>query len=182
MKVELSSCGELPSLHSLSPKARTPEPGSVDAQTGSGRVQLSRSGGGSYSASPRCALNRTEPEGQPQLPWHNCQMPTIWPPPDSAPIVDHTVRGRSVSFSPRLKTSYSIFTDSSLFTICEVRYSRHSMKRYDKCNVKFNLKYNLILLLNGLLNVQYLCFYNWICLCDIYFEHLKNIGYTNLYI
>lgn len=75
-------------------------------------------------------------------------------------IIDHTVRGRSVSFSRRLKTSYSIFTDSSLLTICEVRYSRHSMKRYDKCNVKFILKYNLILLLNGLLNVQYLCFYN----------------------
>lgn len=168
-----SSCGE-------------PEPARVDAQTGSGRVQLSRSGGGSYSASPRCALNRTETVGQPQL--ASCHdtiarcspygLPTT---PLLSLIIDHTVRGRSVSFSPRLKTSYSIFTDSSLFTICEVRYSRHSLKRYDKCNVKFILKYNLILLLNGLLNVQYLCFYNWICLCDIYFEHFKNIGYTNLY-
>lgn len=70
----------------------------------------------------------------------------------------------------------------SLFTICEVRYSRHSMKHYDKCNVKFNLKYNLILLLNGLLNVQHLCFYNYeICSCDIYFEHFKFINYTDVF-
>lgn len=153
LKVELSSCGELPSLHSLSPWAdgRKPEPGRVDAQTGSGRVQLSRSGGGSYSASPRCALNRAIAR---------CSPYGLPPTPLLSSITDHTVRGRSVSFSPRLKTRYSIFTDSSLFTICEVRYSRHSMKRYDKCNVKINLKYNLISLLNGLLNVQYLCFYN----------------------
>lgn len=118
-----------------------------------------------HSAAPRCALNRTETEGHSSCHDTMARCPPYGLPPtpllSSSTIIDHTVRGRSVSFSPRLKTRYSIFTDSSLFTISEVRYSRHFMKRYDKFNVKFNL--NTIWFCywtDYWMYNRYLCFYN----------------------